>query len=86
MGELKASHKMQSDMSSSCRISCACRCCVPMKHLLQDLLNGAKQDTDHVKRIVLACERDMEDRLVLVTTFLCDVKGFSRTIGTRAPV
>ena len=27
----------------------------------QDLLNGAKHDTDHVKRIVLACERDMED-------------------------
>jgi len=28
---------------------------------LKDLLNGAKHDTDHVKRIVLACERDMED-------------------------
>jgi uncharacterized phage infection (PIP) family protein YhgE len=28
---------------------------------LKDLLNGAKNDTAHVKRIVLACERDMED-------------------------
>lgn len=28
---------------------------------LKDLLNGAKTDTAHVKRIVLACERDMED-------------------------
>eukprot|EP00441_Pelagodinium_beii_P039863 CAMPEP_0197648302 /NCGR_PEP_ID=MMETSP1338-20131121/27669_1 /TAXON_ID=43686 ORGANISM="Pelagodinium beii, Strain RCC1491" /NCGR_SAMPLE_ID=MMETSP1338 /ASSEMBLY_ACC=CAM_ASM_000754 /LENGTH=770 /DNA_ID=CAMNT_0043222279 /DNA_START=102 /DNA_END=2414 /DNA_ORIENTATION=+ len=28
---------------------------------LKDLLNGAKNDTSHVKRIVLACERDMED-------------------------
>lgn len=28
---------------------------------LKDLLNGAKGDTAHVKRIVLACERDMED-------------------------
>jgi len=28
---------------------------------LKDLLNGAKSDTSHVKRIVLACERDMED-------------------------
>merc|ERR1719231_121593 len=28
---------------------------------LKDLLNGAKSDTAHVKRIVLACERDMED-------------------------
>merc|ERR1712205_13415 len=28
---------------------------------LKDLLNGAKADTAHVKRIVLACERDMED-------------------------
>jgi len=28
---------------------------------LKDLMNGAKSDTAHVKRIVLACERDMED-------------------------
>merc|ERR1719353_2459153 len=28
---------------------------------LKDMLNGAKTDTAHVKRIVLACERDMED-------------------------
>lgn len=28
---------------------------------LKDLLNGQKNDTAHVKRIVLACERDMED-------------------------
>merc|ERR1719359_1920322 len=28
---------------------------------LKDLLTGAKNDTAHVKRIVLACERDMED-------------------------
>ncbi|CAK8991851.1 unnamed protein product [Durusdinium trenchii] len=28
---------------------------------LKDLLGGAKSDTAHVKRIVLACERDMED-------------------------
>merc|ERR1712139_213936 len=28
---------------------------------LKDMLNGAKNDTAHVKRIVLACERDMED-------------------------
>merc|ERR1719253_1351940 len=28
---------------------------------LKDLINGAKGDTAHVKRIVLACERDMED-------------------------
>jgi len=28
---------------------------------LKDILNGAKNDTAHVKRIVLACERDMED-------------------------
>jgi chromosome segregation ATPase len=28
---------------------------------LKDLLGGAKGDTAHVKRIVLACERDMED-------------------------
>ena len=27
----------------------------------QDLLNGAKGDTAQVKRIVLACERDMEE-------------------------
>merc|ERR1712048_770567 len=28
---------------------------------LKDMLNGTKSDTAHVKRIVLACERDMED-------------------------
>ncbi|CAE8643324.1 unnamed protein product, partial [Polarella glacialis] len=28
---------------------------------LKDVLSGAKNDTSHVKRIVLACERDMED-------------------------
>jgi len=28
---------------------------------LKDLMNSAKSDTAHVKRIVLACERDMED-------------------------
>jgi chromosome segregation ATPase len=28
---------------------------------LKDVLTGAKNDTAHVKRIVLACERDMED-------------------------
>merc|ERR1719199_809149 len=28
---------------------------------LKDMLSGAKSDTSHVKRIVLACERDMED-------------------------
>ncbi|CAK8990877.1 unnamed protein product [Durusdinium trenchii] len=28
---------------------------------LKDLLNGTKNDTSQVKRIVLACERDMED-------------------------
>jgi len=28
---------------------------------LKDLINSAKGDTAHVKRIVLACERDMED-------------------------
>merc|ERR1719231_1037493 len=28
---------------------------------LKDMLNAAKGDTAHVKRIVLACERDMED-------------------------
>merc|ERR1712137_866568 len=28
---------------------------------LKDMLNGQKNDTSHVKRIVLACERDMED-------------------------
>merc|ERR1719390_568750 len=28
---------------------------------LKDLLSGTKNDTAHVKRIVLACERDMED-------------------------
>merc|ERR1719359_346072 len=28
---------------------------------LKDMLNTAKSDTAHVKRIVLACERDMED-------------------------
>mmetsp|Transcript_54238 Transcript_54238/g.117272 ORF Transcript_54238/g.117272 Transcript_54238/m.117272 type:complete len:791 (-) Transcript_54238:208-2580(-) len=28
---------------------------------LKDMMNGAKSDTAHVKRIVLACERDMED-------------------------
>eukprot|EP00441_Pelagodinium_beii_P038121 CAMPEP_0197649356 /NCGR_PEP_ID=MMETSP1338-20131121/28301_1 /TAXON_ID=43686 ORGANISM="Pelagodinium beii, Strain RCC1491" /NCGR_SAMPLE_ID=MMETSP1338 /ASSEMBLY_ACC=CAM_ASM_000754 /LENGTH=782 /DNA_ID=CAMNT_0043223517 /DNA_START=100 /DNA_END=2448 /DNA_ORIENTATION=+ len=28
---------------------------------VKDILNGAKNDTAHVKRIVLACERDMED-------------------------
>lgn len=28
---------------------------------VKDMLNGAKGDTSHVKRIVLACERDMED-------------------------
>jgi len=28
---------------------------------LKDMLNGTKNDTAHVKRIVLACERDMED-------------------------
>lgn len=28
----------------------------------KDLLGGAKSDTAHVKRIVLACERDMEER------------------------
>jgi len=28
---------------------------------LKDMLNSAKGDTAHVKRIVLACERDMED-------------------------
>eukprot|EP00446_Apocalathium_sp_SHHI-4_P078866 CAMPEP_0177571198 /NCGR_PEP_ID=MMETSP0369-20130122/77302_1 /TAXON_ID=447022 ORGANISM="Scrippsiella hangoei-like, Strain SHHI-4" /NCGR_SAMPLE_ID=MMETSP0369 /ASSEMBLY_ACC=CAM_ASM_000364 /LENGTH=752 /DNA_ID=CAMNT_0019059099 /DNA_START=24 /DNA_END=2281 /DNA_ORIENTATION=- len=28
---------------------------------LKDLVNGTKSDTAHVKRIVLACERDMED-------------------------
>ena len=27
----------------------------------QDLLNGTKNDSSQVKRIVLACERDMED-------------------------
>lgn len=27
----------------------------------KDMLNGAKNDTAHVKRIVLSCERDMED-------------------------
>merc|ERR1719424_1304428 len=28
---------------------------------MKDMLNSAKGDTAHVKRIVLACERDMED-------------------------
>merc|ERR1719359_2075759 len=28
---------------------------------LKDMLGSAKSDTAHVKRIVLACERDMED-------------------------
>jgi hypothetical protein len=28
---------------------------------LKDMLTGAKSDTSHVKRIVLACERDMEN-------------------------
>merc|ERR1740133_531388 len=28
---------------------------------MKDMINGAKGDTAHVKRIVLACERDMED-------------------------
>jgi len=28
---------------------------------LKDMINGQKSDTAHVKRIVLACERDMED-------------------------
>jgi len=28
---------------------------------VKDILSGAKNDTAHVKRIVLACERDMED-------------------------
>merc|ERR1719197_12877 len=28
---------------------------------LKDMVNGSKSDTAHVKRIVLACERDMED-------------------------
>merc|ERR1719390_69365 len=28
---------------------------------LKDMLNGSRSDTAHVKRIVLACERDMED-------------------------
>merc|ERR1719498_574550 len=28
---------------------------------LKDMLNAAKGDTAHLKRIVLACERDMED-------------------------
>eukprot|EP00929_Paragymnodinium_shiwhaense_P024797 TRINITY_DN15153_c0_g1_i1.p1 TRINITY_DN15153_c0_g1~~TRINITY_DN15153_c0_g1_i1.p1 ORF type:complete len:795 (+),score=226.49 TRINITY_DN15153_c0_g1_i1:126-2510(+) len=28
---------------------------------IKDMLTGAKSDTAHVKRIVLACERDMED-------------------------
>jgi len=28
---------------------------------LKDVVNGTKSDTAHVKRIVLACERDMED-------------------------
>jgi len=28
---------------------------------LKDMMNGTKGDTAHVKRIVLACERDMED-------------------------
>jgi len=28
---------------------------------LKDMMNGTKNDTAHVKRIVLACERDMED-------------------------
>mmetsp|Transcript_29371 Transcript_29371/g.84424 ORF Transcript_29371/g.84424 Transcript_29371/m.84424 type:complete len:785 (+) Transcript_29371:134-2488(+) len=28
---------------------------------LKDMMNAAKNDTAHVKRIVLACERDMED-------------------------
>mmetsp|Transcript_114696 Transcript_114696/g.228219 ORF Transcript_114696/g.228219 Transcript_114696/m.228219 type:complete len:796 (-) Transcript_114696:154-2541(-) len=28
---------------------------------IKDMLNGQKNDTSHVKRIVLACERDMED-------------------------
>merc|ERR1712048_1234038 len=28
---------------------------------VKDILNGTKNDTAHVKRIVLACERDMED-------------------------
>jgi hypothetical protein len=28
---------------------------------LKDMVNGAKTDTAHVKRVVLACERDMED-------------------------
>merc|ERR1712050_787995 len=28
---------------------------------LKDMLNGSRQDTAHVKRVVLACERDMED-------------------------
>lgn len=29
--------------------------------MTEDLLNGTKNDTSQVKRIVLACERDMED-------------------------
>merc|ERR550514_715168 len=28
---------------------------------LKDLITNARNDTNHVKRIVLACERDMED-------------------------
>merc|ERR1719311_529768 len=28
---------------------------------LKDMVNAAKSDTAHVKRVVLACERDMED-------------------------
>merc|ERR1719359_201384 len=28
---------------------------------LKDMINASRSDTSHVKRVVLACERDMED-------------------------
>ena len=33
----------------------------PLESALQDLVQGAKNDSSQVKRIVLSCERDMED-------------------------
>ena len=57
VGELKARR-------SGTRLTTQSLSCARLA-MCQDLLAGAKRDTDHVKRIVLACERDMEDRVEL---------------------
>ena len=36
---------------------------------LKDMINNTRSDTAHVKRIVLACERDMEVQLIRTQSF-----------------